>query len=502
MLKKLLCLVFAFILALSAAACTRRTEDDITGDSSQTDNVDENDLAEGVTISENGKEVYAGDSKSGKKRIKIAFADTGYGSDWLRVIGSHFVKDNPEYWLYLDGDPGLTELVSTQLGSGYGLPDIYMPLGSNWQSWALNDWIEEISDVYEQKPDGADGKTVFEKMNASWQDYCVAKNGNEYGKYAYPWAQSITGIVYNEKLFNQYGWSVPTTMDELIALCDKIKIDTNNTIAPFVYPGRIGGYFDFMGMTYWLQASGVDGVKKFYDFESVEVYNYNVQPGSGKLTALEEFVKLFGPDVSYSLKGSMSQNHTEAQRSFLNGYAAMTINASWLEREMINDLKTSSATMRMMPFPFIEDAKKDEDGNYIKVNYAAVPDYMFIPKGGAQKEGAKKFLVYLAKDEMLKYFTKYTGSPRPFDYDYSEVVSKMSAFVQDCFKIKGESVSYFPSSQSPMYVKNRVACWFTGAPYLNLINGPDKDGYTPSRYVRVQYQEAKASWQKWVEDLG
>ena len=45
MLKKLLCLVFAFILALSAAACTRRTEDDITGDSSQTDNVDENDLA-------------------------------------------------------------------------------------------------------------------------------------------------------------------------------------------------------------------------------------------------------------------------------------------------------------------------------------------------------------------------------------------------------------------------------------------------------------------------
>lgn len=504
MLKKIMCLLFAFVMLCGVTACEKRNEDDInnSGGGGDTEAVTDwkADVAEGITVSENGKEIYSG-SKSGKKRIKIAFADTGYGSDWLKVIGSHFVKENPEYWIYLDGDPGLTELVSTQLSSGYGLPEIYMPLGSLWQSWALNDWIEEISDVYDAKPDGENGKNVYEKMNSSWQDYCVAQNGDSYGKYVYPWAQSITGIVYNETMFEKYGWSVPTTLTELVELCDKIKSDTNNTVAPFVYPGRIGGYFDFMGMTYWLQASGVNGVKEFYNFESVDVYDYNKQPGSGKLEALEAFTEVFGPDVQYSLKGSMSLNHTEAQLQFLNGAAAMTINGSWLEREMINDLKSSSVKMRMMSFPYIETAQKDDNGDYIKVNYSAVPDYMFIPKAATEKEGAKKFLIYLAKDEMLNFFTKYAGSPRPFEYNYSQTVSEMSAFVQDCFKIREESDCYLPASKSPLYVKNYVQLWYTGIPYIGLINGPDKDGYTPSRYLRMQYQEAKASWSKWIAEL-
>ena len=495
MLKKLFCLLLAFTVCIGASACRRRDDDSSGG------NIETGDIAEGVTISENGKEVYFGDSKDGKKRIKIAFADTGYGSDWLKVIGSHFVKENPEYWIYLDGDPGLTELVSTQLSTGYGLPDIYMPLGSLWQSYALNDWMEELSDVYNQKPDGESGKTIYDKMDPAWQDYCTAINGGEYGKYVFPWAQTITGIVYNETLFAKYGWSIPTTNQELLALCEKIKTDTNNKVAPFVYPGKIKGYFDFMGMTYWLQASGVDGLKEFYRFESVEVYNYNQQPGSGKLQALEAFTEVFGPDVNYSLKGSMSLTHTEAQIAFLNGSAAMTINGSWLEREMINDLKTSSAKMRMMPFPSIESAQKDENGNYIKVNYGAVPDYMFIPKAAPEKDGAKKFIAFTAKEEMLCLFAKYTGSPRPFECDYDETVAELSDFVQDCFRIRSESVYYFPSSKSPLYVKNYVQPWYTGNPYIGLVNGPDKDGYTPSRYIRMQYQEAKASWNNWMTEI-
>lgn len=464
------------------------------------DNTDEDtsDYAEGVTISPNGKEVYV-DTKEGKTRLKISYTEAGYGGNWLRVIASHFVKENPDVWVYLDGDPGLTELVSTQLESGINLPDMYMPLASNWQSYALTDWLEELSDVYSAKPDGENGKTVYEKMSPAWQEYCIASNRGVEGKYAYPWSMAVSGIVYNGTMFEKYGWDIPETLDELVELCQKIKTDTNGTVMPFVYPGTVGGYFDFMGMTFWMQSSGIDGLKEFFEFDSAEVFNPEVHPGKGKQEALEAFTRLFGPDASYSLKGSMSKNHIEAQMSFLRGEAAMIINASWMEVEMKEDLP-EGFEMRMMRFPYISTAKRDGNGDFIKVNYATTPDYIIIPKAAPNKEIAKKFLVFMAKDEMLKYFTKHTGSLRPFEYDVTGLRENLSAFVNDCIDIWETSESYFDMPKGILAFKGYVRKYLTAVPYSLLIYGPDNDGTTASRFCRQEYQEAKGNWSKWLDE--
>lgn len=60
------------------------------------------------------------------------------------------------------------------------------------------------------------------------------------------------------------------------------------------------------------------------------------------------------------------------------------------------------------------DGEKDGDGNYIKVNYTAPPDYIVIPKKADNVEGAKAFLTFMNSDEMLKLYTAETGSPRLF----------------------------------------------------------------------------------------
>lgn len=493
--KKMLTCGLAALMTFGGAACGDRAS---IGEPKKPGREGvEADYAEGITV--NGKEVYK-DTKEGKTRLKIAFVDAGFGSDWLRVIATHFVAENPDYWLYLDGDPGLTELVSTQLGAGRNLPDIYMPLSHDWQTYAINGWIEDLSDVYSAKPDGEAGKTVYEKMDATWQKYCITSNGTTDGKYAYPWSGTVSGIVYNGTMFEKYNWQVPTTMAELLTLCEKIKTDTNDKVKPFVYPGLIGGYFEFLGMTYWIQSTGIEGMNNFYSYPSAEVFNPDVQPGKGKLEALEAFTKLFGPDAAkYSVKGSMSKNHMVAQRDFINGNAAMIINGSWMETEMWNEIP-EGMEMRMMRVPYIETAQKDAQGNYIPVNYATTPDFMLIPSQAPQKEMAKKFLIHMAKDEMLTYFTKYTGTMRPFDYDVSGIMDGLTAFSKDSVNIWATSENFIAVESGVLANNSEVNAWITGAPWTLLVYGMDNDGTTPSRYCKLQYQEAKGNWARWIAD--
>lgn len=506
--KKVLSCVLATMMTVSIAGCGDRSQlENPNGDSSNGGGTSssvadhegvENDYAEGITISPNGKEVYK-DTKEGKTRLKISFVEAGFGSDWLRVIATHFVAENPEYWLYLDGDPGLTELVSPQLSSGMNLPDLYMVLAHDWQTYATNGWIEELSDVYEAKPDGENGQTVYEKMSSSWQEYCQAKSGGEVGKYAYPWSEGVSGIAYNGKMFEENGWEVPTTWDELLALCNEIKTDTNGKVAPFVYPGMIGGYFDFLGMSLWIQSAGIAGMEEFFSYGSAEVFNYQKQPGKGKYEALEAFTQLFGPNTNNSLKGSMSKNHTEAQMSFLKGEAAMIINGSWLETEMIRDLP-KGFEMRMMRVPYLSTAQKDAEGNFLPINYGMTPDLMIVPKQAAQKELAKDFLVFMARDDMLEYFTKYSSTLRPFAYDVTELKPQLTKFTNDCINIWETSTSYIAVEKGILANNSEVTPWITGSPYTLLVYGLENDGTTPLRYCKLQYQEAQGNWNRWVED--
>lgn len=76
--------------------------------------------------------------------------------------------------------------MSTKLQTGINVSDIYMPLSSSWQSYAQTDWLEELSDVYEAKPDEGSDRTVFEKMGSAWQDYCIAENRGVPGEICLP----------------------------------------------------------------------------------------------------------------------------------------------------------------------------------------------------------------------------------------------------------------------------------------------------------------------------
>lgn len=485
-MKKILTFLLSVIVAFS---CLLSCNNKIGGGNNLEGNAD---IPEGVVISSNGKEVYMG-TKEGKERLKISYTLSGYGSTWIQVLAAKFVEKYPEYWLFLDGDSGLTTSMPTKLETGLNVSDIYMALNSPWSTYASYGWVEEISDVYDTVLEG-ETESIYQKMNPLWQEYCTSEYLGVEGKYAFPWTQSISGIAYNATMFEKYGWEVPETMEELIVLCEQILSETNGEIAPFVYPGVVGGYYGYLVSQWWIQSSGLDGIREFYRFEDVSVFDYKKQPRKGLYEALKAFDSVFGnANTKYSLRGSMSKNHTEAQLAFLRGEAAMIPNASWFECEMQEDIP-ENLVVKLMAAPYIETAQKDGNGEFKKVSYGCHPDYMIIAKGAPNVEGAKKFLVFTSGEDMLKLFTKYTGTLRPLDYDYMSLYESSSPFVQSCMDIYNNSDWFMESSPSKMYKSGLVDMYLTQIPYPALVYGVNNGGTTVDAFMKAEYLTAIEEW--------
>ena len=51
--------------------------------------------------------------------------------------------------------------------------------------------------------------------------------------YWMPGPSNISCMIYNKTLFEQYGWEVPKTFDEFVALCLQIREDTNGAVQPW-----------------------------------------------------------------------------------------------------------------------------------------------------------------------------------------------------------------------------------------------------------------------------
>lgn len=393
----------------------------------------------------------------------------------------------------LDGDPQLADSMGTKLETSKNLSDIFMPLNSAWETYASRGWLEPLDDVYAMKPDGESGKTNAEKIDESYRVYANFKSAEGQHYYIMPWNDTVTGIVYNVKMFRENNWNIPETTDELEELCKKIVAEGNG-IKPFAYPGKIGGYFDYIGSTWWLQSSGIDGVKEFFEFESAEVYNLNKQPAKGKYEALNEFSRFFAIDKGYGIAGAMSKDHITAQMDFMNGKAAMIINGNWMECEMRESMP-DGFEMGMMRVPYISTAQKDEDGNYKKVNYSTAPDYIIIPKAATNKEGAKLFLNFMNSDEMLTLYTRETGSPRPFDYD-PLAIEGLTNFAKDILTLRNESERMFDYSRSSLWVNAHTQKYIGGQPYSSLVR-KETDA---RKFCNVEYVTADEKWDSWVSE--
>lgn len=447
-------------------------------------------LPEGIVFNEKSGEMYY-DTKEGKTAIKVTYS-SGNGNVWIREQASAFLEsaEGANYYFKLTVDDSATTAMSSKLESGNNLDDIYYLLASPWQSYASLDQLENLDDLYSMTVPGEE-RTILDKITGSWKTYGKAINHNEEHYYIFPSATCVTGIVYNKTMFDEYNWEVPTTVEELTALCAQINTDTKGKVKPFVYPGTVGGgYWDFVGQNWWLQVTGLEKMEEFMKFESPELFNADKSssPSYGKLTMLQTFEELIVKNKKANVLAlSASYDHLQAQQAFGAGKAAMIPNGNWIQNESGEDIEDE---IRMMPVPFMEDAIKGADGNPISYNYSGQPDFIAVPKQAKNKEGAKKFLAFTTTDAMLKAYTKTSGTPRPFDYSVEDI--EFNGFQQSCIDIWKNSTTWFEVSTSPLWTGLKIRKFNSVDPYTTLMTNYPKT--TADSWCATEYAAVKGDW--------
>lgn len=452
--------------------------------------------------------------------LKIAVYLGGYGQAWINNLARDFENENPGVKVTVEANPDLAADIPNRLENGSN-DDLFFSHGIAWELSAVKGEIEVLDDVLQQEVEN--GIKLIDKIDQSLLNTTMM-NGKHY---KLPWTNGVGGIVYNAKLFRENNWEVPTTYEDLLALndqiiADNVIVDPNSsrprTVKPFVWSQETY-YWDYLVFDWWAQVEGVDFFTEYNKLKSPDMFNPEKYPGLK--IALEAWADLVAKNPNHSVEDSVGKQYIASQMDFINGHAAMIPNAQWLESEMISNIDPEKVEMRMMPAPFLKEAKKDANGNPIRVNYTVgAGDSIIIPKKAPNKELAKKFLLFLARDENIKMFTEKTsGVLLAMDYsnvDFSD--SNLSEFSKSVLEISENSQKFNLYSNSLMALEGKLSTEWPPQKlqhYATLFNhyntreylqDPEGflaagKGYDVGSIFTATYNEIVRNWNKWQSEI-
>lgn len=397
--------------------------------------------------------------------LNIVCINAGYGRVWIDKIAEQFTADHPEITVKIRADRNSESIIQQDLNKSKNPDDLYISVGAVWKSYAAQGYFADLSDLIEEEVDGV---KVKDKIADEYAEsiYYTRSNG-EVKCYRLPFTSGIGGIFYNKKMFEENGWTVPTTFNELVALCDQInaaKLAVAGTddvaVKPFTYAGTDSDYFDYTVFDWWSQIVGKDAIKEFLKYESVN--NFDVSKNStyaALKTATEKWYQLFNADSTYYVPNNNTTTAENAQKQFINGYAAMMFNGDWLYNESLN--YTDSGTFQnfelgLMKTPIINEA----NDNYVNTSYVIGEDqYIAIPASSKKKDLAKSFIKAIISDAGCETFTKEAHGFLAYKADYDKMDID-NAYMQDVIKLRNQYTDKFTNfSSNRKYLCNYLDIW-------------------------------------------
>ena len=378
MKKKLISIILATALLLSAAGCGGNTSGAEVPENSITES--ENASAPKETEQEKKEE---GDS--GTEAVKITLM-TRYGDDTdvnaatFRKAVASFAQEHPEILvedLSITDETQYNNMFKTYMATD-DVPTIFMTYGGgNLQSYVENGIAVDLGAYLEADPEWHDSfnKTMFSMLTF---------DGVE-GIYGIPYAAYVDSLFVNKALFEEHKIKVPATIEELEEACEAF-------LAEGITPLPVGDKSTFRGghlfTLLMAKRTGEDLVKKLASGE----VSYDCDEVRDVLTTMK----------SWAEKGYLGNSITtldgegEAQL-FLTGQSPMIYrNASFISRS-VNEMDDNSKVMEMH-FP----------------SYEAYPQYADMWHGGSsdafsvaasaskeQKEAAVALLKYVTRMEYM-----------------------------------------------------------------------------------------------------
>ncbi|NCB90991.1 MAG: extracellular solute-binding protein [Clostridia bacterium] len=296
-----------------------------------------------------------------------------------QMIIDEYMKENPNVKIEVEALDEEAYKTKFKAYSMEGMPDVV-------SIWGQPSFLDEV----------VDAGVLAELNQDDYKDYKFIEgslNGFTYdGKlYGLPRNTDVACIYYNQKMFDDNGWSIPTTYDELIALAGKIK---DAGITPMAMDGGDG-----WPMAVYLS----DVLYKLTGADYSDIVSKAISTGDFSDANLNKATELLkeAADAGLFQNGYDSQDYGTAMNLFTNGQAAMFYMGSWessmaLNEDIPEEIRTN---IRVFTMPTVDGGK------------AAATDIAAWNGGGYAvsaksevKDEAIKFLNYMYQpDKLSKY---------------------------------------------------------------------------------------------------
>ena len=346
--------------------------------------------------------VMSGCSLSGGDNGKIRIEMIQYKQEAVGVfeeLEKKFNETHDDIELVIDSPNDATTIMKTRfIREDY--PDIIGIGGDmNYSNFLDAGLLMDISDY-----EGLDSiKDVYLQMDKELE--LVPQEG----VYAVPYAANAAGVLYNKDIFDQYGWEIPTTWDEFIALCEDIQAEG---LQPFFF-----GFRDTWTCLAPWNAIAVDLV----DSDICSQVNRGEANFTDNYREVAEKTRAL---LDYAQDDPFAYSYNDACTAFARGEAVMYPIGSYAvpQIQSVNpDINIDSFVM-----PASEDASvnKLNSGNDLQFSVLAESKH---------KEDAYEVLDFLLEDEHVQlYLDDQNAVPcKEGDFELASMLDGMKTYIDE-----------------------------------------------------------------------
>ena len=251
----------------------------------------------------------------------------------------------------------------------------------------INDQLlTDLTDVLSMTIPGED-TTVGDKIIEGFTDSSATNPYGDGKTYLAPMFYSPCGLFYNAGLFEEKGWEVPTTWDEMWELGD---IALEEGIYLFTYP--TAGYFD----AFLYALMNVVGGPEF--FNSATTYEEGIWDTAEADALFEILDKLADYTNPITPAQANDQDFTMNQQLVLDNEALFMPNGTWIVGEMAQAPRADGFEWGMTALPALEEGSMAYSYTFL--------EQAWIPSGAEHVDEAKQFIAFLYSDTAADIFAK------------------------------------------------------------------------------------------------
>ena len=371
-MKKIIALLLALVMVLGLAACGAKTEAPATT----------------APTAEGTEATTATEAAAEAVTIKVAAIETAYGSQVWADVAAAFTAEtgiNVE----LTTDKNLEDVLTGPMQNGE-FPDV-VHLATGRQAGLTEQLVKQnaLAPLTNMLATTIPGETATpaEKIAGGFTDNNIVAPYGDGVTYMAPMFYSPCGLFYNAKLFEEKGWTVPTTWDEMWELGDKAAAEG---IALFTYPTT--GYFDTFIPT--LIAS-VGGAELWEAVSNYEEGIWESADGQKVLDVIAKLVTYVHPNTPAQANG---QDYTKNQNMIVNNEAIFMPNGTWVTAELADAISVAENE-----FELGMTALPGFGGDVAPYAYCWF-EQAWIPAGAEHIAEAEQFVAFLYSDKAAEIF--------------------------------------------------------------------------------------------------